>query len=147
MALTHRFIKKKLRPWGWEALVEVLNGTVVLEGVTPTLDHDPTTEEINSAMVEIKNRIQARLDYQSVQSTVFDSMGPEIKEAVFWLILKIRQNPNATYAQAETVWNATWANSLFTFAKLTSLVQSLAGGITWNEFKTYVINHKLNGTD
>lgn len=54
MALTHRILKKKLRPWGWEALVEVLNGTVVLEGLTPTFDHDPTVEEIDSAMIVIE---------------------------------------------------------------------------------------------
>jgi hypothetical protein len=147
MALTHRILKKILRPWGWEARVEVLNGTVVLEGLTPTFDHDPTTAEIDSAMVEIKDRMQARLDYRAVQSEIFDNMGPEIKEAVFWLIRKIRENPNATYAQAETVWNATWADSLFTFAKLTAHVQGLAGGITWNQFKTYVIGKKFEGVD
>jgi len=147
MALTHRILKKKLRPWGWEALVEVLNGTIVLEGLTPTFNHDPTTEEIDSVMVEIKNRIQARLDYEAVRSTVFDTVGPEIKEAVFWLIRKIRENPNATYSQAETVWNATWADSLFTSAKLTTYVQRMAGGITWTQFKTYVIARKFEGVD
>lgn len=147
MALTHRFLKKKLRPWGWEALVEVLDGTKVLEGLTPTFDHEPTNEEVDSAMVEIKNRIQARLDYEAVRSRVFDDLGLEVKEVLFWLIRKIRENPNATYAQAETVWNATWADSLFTFAKLTAHVQRLAGGVTWNQFKTYVINRKFEGVD
>jgi hypothetical protein len=137
MALTHRILKKVLRPWGWEARVEVLNGDQVLEGVTPTFNRDPTTQEIDEAMISIKDRIQVRLDYEAVRLKVFDDMGPEIKEAVFWLIRKIRENPNATYAQGETAWNAAWGDSLFTFAKLTAYVQRMAGGITWNQFKTY----------
>jgi hypothetical protein len=147
MALTHRILKKVLRPWGWEARVEVLNGDQVLEGVTPTFNRDPTTQEIDEAMISIKDRIQVRLDYEAVRLKVFDDMGPEIKEAVFWLIRKIRENPNATYAQGETAWNAAWGDSLFTFAKLTAYVQRMAGGITWNQFKTYVINHKFEGID
>lgn len=147
MALTHRILKKILRPWGWEARIEVLNGSIVLEGVTPTFKNEPTTEEIDSVMIEIKARMQARLDYEAVVSRVFDNVGPEVKEALFWLIKKIRLNPNATYAQAETAWNAEWADSLFTFAKITTYVQRMAGGLTWNQFKTYVINRKFEGID
>ena len=77
----------------------------------------------------------------------FDNLGTEVKEALFWLIRKIRQYPNATYAQAETAWNAEWADSLSTFAKLAAHVQKLAGGVTWANFKTYVINHEFEGLD
>jgi len=147
MPLTHSIIQKRRSPWGWEALVEVRDGSIVIENLTPTFDHDPTIEEIDLRMVEIKNRIQTKLNYEASRSVVFDAVGPEVKEALFWLITKIRENPAATYAQAETAWNTTWANSLFTFAKLTAYVQRMAGGITWNQFKIYVINRNFQGID
>jgi len=147
MALTHRLLKRVQRPWGWEALVEVLDGTIVIEGFTPVFDHEPTDAEVTAIMVAIKARIQANLDYESVRSTIFDSIGPELKEALTWMVKKIRQNPNATEAQAETAWNAEWADSLFTFTKLAAYVQKLAGNVTWNQFKTYVIDHKFGGID
>jgi hypothetical protein len=147
MALTHNIIKRITRPWGYEVRVDVLDGSTVLEGFTPYFPHEPSDEEVTAAMAPIKSLMQARLDYEAVRSVIFDNLGPEIKEALWWLIRKIRQNPNATYAQAETVWNNEWADSLFTFAKLTAYVQRLAGNITWNQFKTYVIEHKFEGVD
>jgi hypothetical protein len=74
-------------------------------------------------------------------------MGLEVREAIYWMIRRIRQSPNATLAQAETAWNAEWADSLFTFTKLVAFVQRVAGNITWAQFGTYVINHYFEGID
>ncbi len=80
------------------------------------------------------------MKHQSV--IFFDDIGIEVREALHWLVRKIRQYPNATYAQAEAAWNAEFADRLFTFAKLTEYVQQrIAPNITWAQFKTYVINH------
>ncbi len=100
-------------------------------------------------------RISARLakikeikDYEALVCHYLDDVGIEVREALHWLVRKIRQYPNATYAQAETAWNAEFADSLFTFAKLTSYVQRrISSGITWLAFKTYVINHHFEGID
>lgn len=91
--------------------------------------------------------ITASKEREAKFSKVFDHLGTEVKEALRWLILKIRQYPNATYAQAETQWNNEWADSLFTFAKLAAHVQRIAGDVTWAQFKTYVINHYFEGID
>ena len=145
--LTHIVHKIKPRPWGYEAVLTIYNNGDPVEGFTPCWKTNPTHEQINEVIASIKNRIQTRLDYEAVRSIVFDSLGPEIKEAIFWLIQKIRQYPTATLAQAKTQWDAVWADSLFTFNKLVAYVQKLAGNITWNQFKTYVINHKFGEVD
>lgn len=147
MALSYRFLKKRRRPTGWDALCEVMDGSVVIEGVTPEFDHDPSESDISSAMSSIVNNFQARRDRESLTCRVFDDVGPELREALFWLISKIRQYPNATYAQAETQWNNEWSYSLFTFEKLATHVQKRAGNVTWAQFKTYVINHLFEVLD
>jgi hypothetical protein len=147
MALTHNILNRVRRPWGYEVSIDVLDGASILESFNPYFPHPPSDEEITAIMASIKTRLQERIDYEAVRSDIFDDLGLEIKEAVWWLIKKIRDNPNATYAQAETVWNNEWADSLFTWAKITAYVQKKAGNVTWNQFKTYVINHKFVGVD
>jgi len=84
---------------------------------------------------------------QALYSHVFDHVGEEIKEALFWLIEKIRQFPGATLAQAETQWNTQWADSIFDFDRFVMHVRRLADDVTWDQFKTFVINRKFEGLD
>lgn len=77
----------------------------------------------------------------------FDNSGEEIREALRWLVRKIRQYPNATVTQAETQWNAEWADSLFTWDRLVTFMRRKVGGLTWGGFKTYVIEHRFVGID
>lgn len=143
--ITHKLIP---RPWGPECRFTVArpDGTHINEVVSIK------TMQINDTdLVAIISNLLARMkteeDRQAKFSRVFDSYGPEIKQAVHWIIRKVRANPNATVAQAETAWNAEWADSLFTFDKMVTFVQREVGNVTWAQFKTFVINHYFEGVD
>lgn len=143
--IAHKIIP---RPWGVECRFTMakpdgshINDIVMVPNVN--ISNADLTVKVAAFLAWMK----ARDDRKALFSNAFDNVGPEVKEALFWLIRQIRQYPNATYAQAETAWNAAWADSLFTFAKLTAYVQNLAGGVTWANFKTYVINHLFEGVD
>jgi hypothetical protein len=143
--IAHKLIQ---RPWGPECRFTFArpDGSHIND-VIPIPSVDISTADLTALVTTYLGRMKAEEGRQALFSHVFDQAGPEVKEAVFWLIWQIRQYPNATYAQAETAWNAAWADSLFTFAKLASYVQKLAGDVTWANFKTYVINHYFEGID
>ena len=144
--IAHKLIE---RPWGPECRFTVarltdkshINEVIAIPSVSVS---QPDLIALVSARLA---QMKAAEDYEALFSNVFDACGTEVKEALRWLVIKIRQNPNATAAQAETAWNAEFAVSLFTFTKLAEYVQNLAGGITWAQFKTFVINRKFRGID
>lgn len=150
MALTYQEAKRRVRPWGFETRVAIWKDGNHVETFTTHWQPNegtPTEEQISERIDARLVKIQARLDWLAKQSTVFDEYGPEIKEAVFWLIRKIRQYPGVTLTQAETAWNDEWADSLFTWDRMVAWVRARAGNITWDQFKTYVIDHTFEGVD
>jgi len=142
--LTHKII---FRPWGIECRFTVgrdgqhFNDIVMLE----TGNENETV--IADAIVKRLVPVIAAIQRESIRCKEFDNVGPELKEALFWLVQQIRKYPNATLAQAQTAWDSAWADSLFTFGKLAVYVQQQVGGVTWNGFKTYVIDHVFEGID
>lgn len=143
--ITHKIIN---RPWGPEcrATFADADGTHINE-VFPIPSADATNQQLVDIISPFLASRKAAIDRDAAIDKRFSSLGPEVKEALFWLIRKIRQYPNATYAQAEKTWNAEWADSLFTFAKLAAYVQRMVGDVTWAGFNTYVINHEFEGLD
>ena len=143
--VTHKLIS---RPWGPECRYTFRrpDGTLIDDTV------DVGSMDISDA--DLIDKVTARLaqlkvisDFRALLCHDFDDAGPEIKEALRWLVVKIRANPNATLTQATTTWNAEWANSLFSFANLVTYFQNRLQGVTWAQFKTYVIDHKFEGVD
>ena len=141
-------IKSIQRPWGLECRFTAISpGDPDLNEVVLIRDGETALQSAERRLAVLIARLDAEAAVESVRSRIFDELGPEIKEAITWLIVQIRKYPSATVAQAETQWNATWADSLFTFTKLATWVQARTGGVTWNQFKTYVINHHFNFID
>ncbi len=145
--ITHKLIQ---RPWGAECrftVARITDGSHINDVIG--------VDNVNISEADLITKISVRLakiketeDYEAMVCHYFDGIGHEVREALHWLIRKIRQYPNATYAQAETAWNTEFADSLFTFAKLTTYVQRrISSTITWSGFKTYVINHHFEGLD
>ena len=147
MTLIYQEIKRRQRPWGYEVRLLIKDGSRDVETCTPYWATDPTAGQVDTWAAAYIAKLQDRLDWEAIRSTVFDDIGPEIKAAVFWLIRKIREYPGATLLQAENAWDAEWADSLFEFDRLAAWVRNLAGNITWDQFKTYVINHNFEGID
>lgn len=145
---THITHKLSQRSWGPEVRFTFADAAGVHSNeVLSVPSMDVTNRQLIDIITPFLARIKAAQDREAALVKIFSNLGPEVKEAIFWLIRKIRQYPNATYAQAETAWNAEWADSLFTFAKLATYVQRLTGDVTWAQFKTYVINHEFEGLD
>jgi hypothetical protein len=144
--ITHKRIQ---RPWGPECRYTVKRQSdgKLFDDVISISSLAVTDESISNLIVTRLAQMQEMEDYEAKFSHHFDDIGPEVREALNWLIRKIRQYPNATYAQAESQWNNEWADSLFTFARLSAYVQNMVGGVTWAEFKTYAISHNFEGID
>ena len=146
----YTYIQHKLlnRPWGatCQCTFAKPDGTHINSVVT-ILSMDLTNQELTDIVGAYLANRKEKEDLAATYSHVFDDVGPEIKEAVFWLIQNIRQYPNATVAQAESAWNDVWSDGLFDFDRLVAHVQKLAGDVTWDQFKTYVINWKFEGLD
>jgi len=96
---------------------------------------------------------KAAEDREAKFCRLIDNWGDELKEVLFWLIREIRQYPNVTLEQAETVWNVetVWSaersDSLFEFNRTVTWMRNQFGGVTWDGFKTYVIDHYFEGVD
>ena len=143
--VAHRVI---MRDWGPICLFcfARTDGTHI-NGVVSIPAIDASNQELQTAVTGYLTILKAREDLEATYSHVFDDAGPEVKEALFWLITKIRQYPTATAAQAETQWDMVWADGLFTFDRFVEHVRRIAGDVTWEQFKTYVINKRFEGMD
>jgi hypothetical protein len=67
MALTYRILKVRKRVTGYDAVVEVLDGTKVIEGVTPEFKSEPTEKDIATVMVPILARVETRLSESAIE--------------------------------------------------------------------------------
>ena len=144
---TWQNIRRRNRRYGYEVTAELLQEGVVIEGLRHVFQQDPTDGEIISGIQRIIARREAEDTEMATRDTLLSDVGPEVLEALKWLVTQIRKYPNATYAQATTAWNAAWADSLFSFDKFAAYILKRIGNITWDRFKTYVINHKIEGID
>ncbi len=151
----YKYIQHKIkpRPWGPECQFTVArpDGTHINEVIPiPSIDASESVlaERIQARLAMLEAVRQAEINYEKDRCRLFDGSGPEIREALSWVVRKIRQNTGITYAQAEAAWNEERADSPFTFAKLAAWLQRrIDANITWGQFKTYVIDHKFDGVD
>jgi hypothetical protein len=150
--ITHKLVQ---RPWGPTVRFTVgrSDGPDINE-VLPISSMQAKDSElvtvISAYLAKWREMEQMERDAQEREANTcrdFDNSGEEVRKALHWLVRKIRQYPNATVTQAETQWNAEWADSLFTWDKLVTFMRNKVGGMTWAEFKTYVINHRFEGVD
>lgn len=150
------------RPWGYEVQIAVFDKTQPvtdpndpdyefgyrhLRGLTAKFKNQPTQAHLDSDVTRRLTHFNGKLLWEANKAMYFDGLDESLKEALIWMVKKIRQNPNATLAQAETTWNAEMAEELFDFDKLVNHFRKVAGNITWDQFKTYVISKNFEGVD
>jgi hypothetical protein len=85
--------------------------------------------------------------YEASLINTFHLLSPEIFQIVVWVVQQIRTNPGATLAQAQAAWTTKWGNSIFSCNNFIAYVQNSVPGVTWADFKTFVINNKFRGID
>lgn len=107
---------------------------------------DPHVAMTDRAVI-LGQSIDSRLAIEANTDSSFDTCSDEIKAALKWLIQNIRKYPGVSYTTAASAWNAEWSDSLFTFDRLVSWVQLKIGGVTWDQAKTYIINHYFRFVD
>ncbi|KKL97820.1 hypothetical protein LCGC14_1830610 [marine sediment metagenome] len=148
MPLTHNEVSRKQRPWGFEVREVVWDGSTHIETFTVSWRNQfgiPTEQAITNRINQRLQKIQERLDFEAVRGIDVEE---QYREAFFWIVRKVRENPDATLDQARNFWNINMSEQLFDFDKLVVYFRKLAGtNITWNQFKTYVINKKFEGVD
>ncbi len=148
MALTHNEVSRKQRPWGFEVREVVWDGSAHIETFTISWRNQfgiPTEQHIINKINQRVQKIQDRLDFEAVRGIDVEN---QYREPFFFLVQKIREYPDATLNQARNFWDANMSEQLFDFDKLVTYFRNLAGSnITWNQFKTYVINKKFEGMD
>lgn len=118
-----------------------------INGVVSVPSLDVSNQDLKALVEVYLAQLKAREDLEASYSHVLDDVGPEVKEALFWIIAKVREYPNVSLAVAETQWNIVWSDSIFDFQRLVAHIRRLAGDVTWDQFKTYVINRRFEGLD
>ena len=143
--ITHKLID---RPWYPECRYTFAkaDGSHINE-VIRIPDMGISNEDLKALVFARLAKLKAAEDREAKFCRIIDAFGPELKEALLWLIRKIREYPNATLAQAETAWNAEWSDSLFEFDRLVTFVRNQFGSVTWDAFKIYVIDRYFEGID
>jgi hypothetical protein len=143
--VTHKLIP---RPWGPECRYTVKDANdQFIDDVVPIKSMNISQADLIQVVTDRLRQMKDAKDYEDSFDRRFDDIGVEVKEALHWFVRKIRQFPNATLPQAETAWNAEWTDSIFTFQKLVTFMRNKVDGITWDNFKLYVINHRFRGVD
>ena len=143
--ITHKLID---RPWGPECRYTFAwpTGEHINEVIRiPSMDI--SNDDLKALVVAQLAKLKEHREQMAKFCRLINNWGPELKEALLWLVRKIREYPNATLQQAETAWNAEWSDSVFEFDRLVNYMRSQFGGLTWDSFKTYVIEHYFEGID
>lgn len=151
MALTHSLVEIRQYLDGWLSKVDITDdqsGRMWHERFnTPSY---PTDGELDALVNGAKTRIQKELEYEANDM----NLPADEERALEYLrnikrdtILQIRQYPGVTLAQAQAYVDANYPNSIINFDRLYQFYLNLLNLSTWDEFKTYLINHKFGGID
>jgi hypothetical protein len=146
---SHELIKTKERPWGLEALVK-FERSPTGEKTFSILCFKDQAQLIAEGLARVAN-IKEKLELNYSPLNDFD-LGENSRQIMKSIIIWIRNNPDATFAQAVAAYDiaypdAIWKGSAF-FIKAQEWIASATGlTVTWDQFKTYVINNIFAGID
>ena len=151
MALIHSI--SGIRPYHSKYLL----GIVVTDTVTGkicnrefNLGHSPDVTEQESWATVAKTRIQAELDYGANELNLREDQERVLRyldNILTDIIVRIRANHLVTLPQAQNYIDANYPDSIVNFSKLYQFYLNLLGLSTWDEFKTFVIDHKFREVD
>ncbi len=111
-----------------------------------SLDSNPDAAAQESWATVAKDRIQAELDFDANAmnlSTDEDRLLEYYRNIKRDIVVRIRAFPTATAQQASDYIAAQYPNSPFIFNQLYQIWLDMIGVSTWEDFKTWCIDHKF----
>ena len=147
MALIYNGILKKWQDMAgkWRVQVDLTDETIILK--FPNNPTDGQVEaEANKYIAGRDNEAEFagnEMNLPRDEEYILEHMR-NIKRAI---ILRIREYPNATLAQAQAYIDATFPNDVINFTILYQKYLNLLNLANWAAFKTFVITHKFRGID
>ena len=151
MALISKIVEK------YQYLTQYCVRVNILDDATGRIYHseyafasDPTSIVIDTQIASTKLLIQQEIDFENndMNLTIDEEKAIEyLRNIKNDTVKQIRANPTATKQQAINYINAKYANSLVNVEKLLTWYANFLNLATWDEFKTFVINHKFEGID
>lgn len=151
MALTHRIIE--IRPYltGWLSIVDITDTATsrVFHRRFNTPSY-PTPEQGSALIADAKVQIQYQLDLDAndMNLPADEERALEyVRNIKHDIVTQIRAAPAVTLAQAQAYVDTNYPESVIKFDKLYAFYLNLLNLSTWDEFKTFVINHKFAEVD
>jgi len=142
-------LRENMTPWGIEVLVQFIRSPTG-EKVHRILRFDDC-QQVMEEGVSRATAIALRLELNYSPLNDFD-LGEDSRQIMKTLILWIRNNPDATFAQAVNAYDAAYPEALWKgdqfFIRAQEWIENTTGiHVNWSQFKTYVVNNIFRGID
>lgn len=151
MALNETLKDSRAYLSGWLSIVDIV------DSVTGRIFHhrfntssEPSSGELGILIAAAKLGDQAMLDYDANDM----NLTRDEEKAIEYLrnikrdiITQIRAHPAVTLVQAQAYVDTNYPDSIINFSRLYQFYLNLLNLSTWDEFKTWVINHKFREVD
>lgn len=151
MALNETLKDSRAYLAGWLSIVDIV------DSVTGRIFHhrfntssEPSSGELDTLIAAAKLGDQAELDYDanSMNLTRDEERAIEyLRNIKRDIIIQIRAFPGVTLAQAQSYVDTNYPNSIVNFTRLYQFYLNLLNLSTWDEFKTWIIDHKFREVD
>jgi len=141
--ITHKIVQ---RPWGKECRFTVKGTKGNIDDVISVAEN-VTDEEL---VLKIKNHAEYRerqKDREDRTCQVFDNTGPEVRQALNWIVRYIKANPTKNKSQVKQAFGNAFTTSVFDFDNFVDylIMQTETG--KWSSFVVYVTNHFFEEID
>ena len=108
---------------------------------------DPTEEDVTAKISELSNGIE----FNANPLNYYELTGADVKPILQDMVRYIRNHPDCTFAQLKNAAETAYPNALWNIEQLIQHIKAYLekhiGTITFDQFKTYVIEHKFRGID
>ena len=151
MALIHTIVNEYQYLVSWHVHINILDdSTGLLYSYESCFDHEPNSGEKDTEVTRLKAITQTTIDLVSndMNLPLDEQLVLEYYQIIKTeIITQIRAHPTVTIDQARTYLNTNYPDSVIDFDQLYEFYLDLLGLANWDEFKTFVIDHKFEGVD
>ena len=144
------------RPWGYEVRFNCTDSQGNTHGICitwPGRTTAPSQKEIDVRKAERIAQLEANLTFlANLAERLHVDFSTELLidfwESLIEVVKIVRGNPDITYGNLTTAWEAARPDSLFNFVNYSQFLKERAfPGMTFSEFKSYVVNKQFRQID